>query len=98
MFIFPGVGLGCILAEVQVVTDSMFLAASHALAASVSKERLATGALYPDQSRLREVSASISAEVIRQARREELGRPIAEADVERTVAEAMWWPEYQRYV
>ncbi len=57
VFVFPGMGLGCILSGVQEVTDSLFLAAAHRLADCVGQDRLDAGAIYPDQKELRNVAA-----------------------------------------
>jgi malate dehydrogenase (oxaloacetate-decarboxylating) len=85
VFIFPGVGLGAIVADAPIVTDAMFLAAARELAASVTDDRLASGALYPPVSALREVSRRIATAVAGQDRASE-------------VEAAMWWPEYVPYV
>ncbi len=98
VFIFPGVGLGCILLEAREVTDSMFLVAAHTLASHLSQERLDCGAIYPDQSELRSVSRKVAGAVIREGRRQNLGRTIAEEDIDKMVADAMWFPEYPEYV
>lgn len=95
VFIFPGVGLGCILAEVREVTDSMFLSAARTLAEFVGEERLATGAIYPDQSELRSISRQIACNLIREARDRGLGRLIPDNEIEATVDQAMWYPEYK---
>ena len=81
VFDFPGVGLGAVVAESSVVTDAMFLAAALVLADSVTDEQLATGALYPPISALREVCRRVAKAV---------AGPGREAKVEA----AMWWPDY----
>jgi malic enzyme len=85
VFIFPGVGLGAIVAEAPIVTDRMFLLAAHELAAAVTDERLAAGSLYPPVTALRDVSCRIA---------------VAVAGAERAaeVEAAMWWPEYVPYL
>ena len=88
-FIFPGVGLGAIVSAAPRVTDRMFLLAARVLADSVTDERLATGAIYPPVSGLREVSRRIAHAVAREA-----GAGAAEDAVDA----AMWWPAYVPYL
>lgn len=97
-FIFPGVGLGCIIGEAREVTDSMFYVASKELAACVTQDRLDKGALFPDQSTLREVSRKIACAVIRDARRLQLGRYIRDEEIDQTVRDSMWHPDYVPFV
>ena len=66
-FIFPGVGLGAIVAETRAITDRMFLLAARTLAAAVTDERIASDALYPPISSLRAVSREIAITVVREA-------------------------------
>src|SRR5262249_59289618 len=46
-FVFPGVGLGALVAEAGIVTDAMFAAAADALAAEVHTDDLAAGSPVP---------------------------------------------------
>ena len=94
VFIFPGVGLGTIAGEVRQVTDAMFLVAARAVAEHVSAERFAAGSLYPDQDDLRTVSRQVAIEVVREAKRTNLGRLIPDDEIEATVDELIWFPEY----
>jgi malic enzyme len=97
VYVFPGVGLGALVAEARVVTDSMFTVAAEELARSVSPQDLAQGALFPPLPELREVTARIAAAVVREA--QSLGVARANpSDVEAAVRAAMWFPDYPELV
>jgi malate dehydrogenase (oxaloacetate-decarboxylating) len=94
VFIFPGMGLGAIVAEAREITDEMFLLAARTLAAMVPPERLAAGALYPSVGDLRRVSREIAARVVCQSRDCGVGRLYHDDEVYEAVDAAMWEPGY----
>ena len=100
-FIFPGVGLAAIIAGARTVSDAQFLVAARTLAALVSDERLAEGALYPSIGDLRAVSREIAVAVLCSFGTLN-GVPLPAGDegrahAEAAVDQAMWWPEYLPY-
>jgi malic enzyme len=97
VFIFPGMGLGCILSGVQEVTDAMFLAAAHRLADCVGQDRLDFGAIYPNQNELRRVAAEVATAVIELAQRQGTVAPESCEAIAERVRQAMWFPEYPSY-
>jgi len=94
VFIFPGVGLGAIVAEMPEVTDDAFLIAARELAHFVSDDRLRAGALYPRIAQLRAVARAIAIAVVRHARDSGEGRRYADEEILHAVDRAMWWPAY----
>jgi malate dehydrogenase (oxaloacetate-decarboxylating) len=97
VFIFPGMGLGAIVAEAREITDEMFLLAARTLAEMVTPERLAMGALYPAISELRKVSREIAAKVVCQSRDCGVGRLYRDEEIFDAIDSAMWYPEYLPY-
>jgi malate dehydrogenase (oxaloacetate-decarboxylating) len=97
VFVFPGLGLGAIAAEARTITDRMFLLAARTLAAAVSPERLAAGAIYPPVGDLRTVTRAIALEVTGEAVRSGVAG-IPGDDLEAVVDGAMWWPAYVPYL
>ncbi len=98
VFIFPGLGMGALLARATRVTDGMITAAAQALASEVTSEELESGSLFPAVSRLRQVSKTVAAAVVRQARDEGVGRDIGDEAIPQTVEAATWEPEYPQLV
>jgi malic enzyme len=94
-FIFPGVGLGALVAEVRQVTESMLLAAADRLYFEVHAEDREAGCLFPPVHALRRVTAGVAEAVIRAARDAGVaGRALDDAAIPAAVAEAMWEPAY----
>jgi len=95
VFIFPGVGLGALVAEARQVTEAMFTVSAEALAEELLPEDLADGALYPRLQRLREITTRIAEAVVREALASgQAQRALAEEEVAEAVSAAMWFPEY----
>jgi malate dehydrogenase (oxaloacetate-decarboxylating) len=90
--IYPGIGLGTIVARASRVTDGMLLAAAEAIAGLVDVSRPGAG-LLPEVENLRAVSASVAVAVARRAMKE----GVAEADLPDPVQEvqdAIWQATY----
>ena len=97
VYIFPGIGLGALVAEASRVTDPMFAAAAEAVAEMVRPEEMAQGALYPPLTSLREVSIRIAEAVVKEARGSGVGRHLRDEDIRSEVDKMMWFPEYAEY-
>lgn len=94
--VFPGIGLGTIVAHAEHVSDGMLAAAAGAVAAltDVSAEG---ASLLPDVGRIREVSRAVATAVAARAAAEGLAEsPVDE--LQRRVREAMWEPVYRPVV
>ena len=98
VFIFPGVGLGAIVAEAREVTDEAFLVAARELAGLVSADRLACGAIYPPIRDLRSIARTIAVAVVLHLRDRGYGRQYRDEEIGPAVDRAMWWPEYLPFV
>ncbi|XHG03127.1 hypothetical protein AWENTII_006447 [Aspergillus wentii] len=77
MYVFPGIGMGTILSKSVRVTDSMIYASGAALSQALTAEEIDQGLLYPDLTRIRQVSVVVARKVIRAAQEDEVDRETA---------------------
>ncbi|MDO5662235.1 MAG: NAD-dependent malic enzyme [Brachybacterium sp.] len=90
--LYPGLGLGTIVAGAQHVTDGMLLAAARAVASQV--DPVSPGAsLLPDVANLRASSATVAVAVARQAAEDGVATRTHD-DLVQAVQDAMWQPTY----
>ncbi len=93
VFIFPGLGLGALLANSSVVTDEMVSAASQAVANAMNEQELDDGMLYPEISRLREVTKQVAHAVACKAIDDGFANATQDA-VEHALEHDLWQPDY----
>jgi malate dehydrogenase (oxaloacetate-decarboxylating) len=94
--LYPGLGLGTIVARARLISDGMFMAAARAVAGLVDAKQPGAS-LLPHVENLRAVSATVAVEVAKTAAREGLARAQL-TDVVQQVQDAMWQPEYPQLV
>ena len=63
VYIFPAMGMAVFATEAARVTEEMFIVAAKAVAEQVSEDNLATGLIYPPQSRILEASLHVAERV-----------------------------------
>ncbi len=91
--VFPGLGLGAIVARASKITDSMLSAAAHAVAGLVDAG--APGApLLPEIATLRDTSLAVAVAVARAAAEDGVARGPLASDVTEQVRARMWQPVY----
>ncbi|WP_037677396.1 NAD-dependent malic enzyme [Streptomyces griseus] len=93
--VFPGLGLGAVVARATRVTDGMLVAAARAVAEET--DPAAPGAaVLPRIDRLRETSTAVAVAVARAAAEDGVARESVDDDVvEDRARAAMWQPEYR---
>ena len=94
-YIFPGVGLGALVARARRVTDSMFHQAALTLAEAVPDSMLDQGCIYPSLDDLQTVSLAIAASVAREAYRLGIATAPEPADLSQAVRDYTWQPKYR---
>jgi malate dehydrogenase (oxaloacetate-decarboxylating)(NADP+) len=70
VYVFPGLGLGAILAKATRITDDMVYTSAAALAGSLNADEIHKGLIYPRIERVRDASLVVAREVMKAARRD----------------------------
>ncbi|CAH0204608.1 putative NAD-dependent malic enzyme 2 [Peribacillus sp. Bi96] len=92
-YIFPGLGLGAIVAEATIISKGMLAAASSAVS-RLSDSSKHGASLLPSIKQLQEVSKSVAIEVAKTAIEEGIAKADI-TDIEKAITESMWKPEYK---
>jgi len=100
MYVFPGIGLGTILCKAVEVTDTMIYASAKHLSTTLTAEEMENGLLYPDLTRIRDVSVVVARGVIRAAQeakvdRETAIRELNDADLDVWIKSKMYDPHHE---
>ncbi len=94
VFVFPGIGLGTIVAGASEITDSMISAAATALADSLTDEEIDEPCLKPKVSRLWDICGEVALAVATQAVLDDVARQKKVSGLEEKIAEYRWQPVY----
>lgn len=70
VYVFPGLGLGAILAKASRVTDNMVYTSAAALAGALNPDEIRQGLIYPRIERVRDASVIVARETMKAARRD----------------------------
>lgn len=97
VFIFPGVGMGAVVAEARTLPEEVFVAAGFALAEQVSDELLAEGRIYPDVKDIRRVSRAVALAVAREAVHQGAAPKRSDDDLAARLDRETWEARYLPY-
>lgn len=92
--VFPGLGLGAVVARASRVTDNMIFAAARAVAGLVDSSTPGAS-LLPQVNDVRETSVAVALAVVRAAADDGVCRSKLEDDLEAQVRRCMWEPAYR---
>ena len=96
-YVYPGIGLGAIVADARRISDRMFLAAARTVAAFSPAEHDPAANLLPPLVEIRQLSFHVALAVAKQAQAEGLADSLSEEALADAVRDKMWDPRYARY-
>jgi malate dehydrogenase (oxaloacetate-decarboxylating) len=98
VYIFPAMGLALLATQARRVTDPMFLAAAHALAAQSPAVTDPSAPLLPALTSLRQAAIEIAFAAAEQAQRDGLAPQTAPQALHNAITSAQWAPQYSSYL
>jgi malate dehydrogenase (oxaloacetate-decarboxylating)(NADP+) len=94
VYIFPALGMAVFATEATRVTEDMFIVAAQAVAEQVTEENLATGLIYPPQSRILEASLHVAERIAASIFEQGLARVPRPPDVGVLIRARVYRPVY----
>lgn len=101
VYVFPGLGLGAVVAKASKITDSMLMVAARTVAESaLDGDASASGAVLPDLGDVARLSTAIAVAVVREAHAAGVAGVEFDSDeaISRAVQERRWSPVYPTVV
>ena len=96
-YIFPGIGLGVVAANINRITDEMLMMASEMLAQSSPLANTGKGELLPPLTEIANLSKKIAFAVAKVAFKQGLALEISDEMLLEKIERNFWKPEYRQY-
>ncbi len=96
-YIFPGIGLGVVAANINRITDEMLMVASETLAEVSPLANTGEGELLPPLTGIAELSKKIAFVVAKVAFKQGLALEISDEMLKEKIDQNFWQPEYRQY-
>ena len=93
-YVFPGLGLGAIMANAKTIPDELFLVAAKTLASLIQEDNLKVGALYPRLTEIRNISLEIATAVAEKAYSLGVAQNKKPENLKQYIADYMYDPSY----
>lgn len=96
-YIFPGIGLGVVSANINRITDEMLMAASEMLAQASPLANAAAGELLPPLIEIADLSRKIAFSIAKIAFDQGLALPLPDEQLLEKIEANFWTPQYRQY-
>ena len=96
-YVFPGIGLGVVAANIRAVTDEMLMLASTTLAAESPRANTGAGNLLPPLTEVAELSKKIAFGIGKIAQQQGLALEMSDELLREKVEKTFWQPVYRHY-
>jgi malate dehydrogenase (oxaloacetate-decarboxylating) len=97
-YVYPGIGLGAIVAQARRISDAMFLAAARTIAEMSPAKGDPQANLLPPLVESRRLSFHVARAVAKQAQAENLAETTSDEALTAAIRAKMWEPVYARYI
>lgn len=93
-YIFPGLGLGAIIAKATKIPEELFLVAAQTLSKQVLRENIQNGAVYPKLNDIKAISIEIAIAVAERAYEMGITRNSKPNDLKKVIKDYIYNPNY----
>jgi len=96
-YIFPGIGLGVLAANINKISDEMLMVTSEKLAAASPKANTGEGDLLPALTGIAQLSKDIAFAVAKVAQQQGYALKMSDEKLLQRIEDNFWQPEYRQY-